>query len=62
MQANSSTPVNIPYSELELQLDLMNVNATPLPIWFNTLVLFGFLVFFRTLGYLVLRYGRKSAH
>lgn len=36
--------------------DIIGDHGTPLPIWANTLVLLSFLVVFRLLGYLVLRY------
>ncbi|KAL1484421.1 hypothetical protein MTO96_032586 [Rhipicephalus appendiculatus] len=39
--------------------DIIGDHGTPLPIWANTLVLISFLVFFRALGYLVLRYIHK---
>ncbi|XP_064459678.1 uncharacterized protein LOC135369976 isoform X2 [Ornithodoros turicata] len=36
--------------------DIIQDNGVPLPIWANTLILVSFLVVFRLLGYLVLRY------
>ncbi|KAH8039231.1 hypothetical protein HPB51_005477 [Rhipicephalus microplus] len=39
--------------------DIIGDHGTPLPIWANTLVLISFLIFFRALGYLVLRYIHK---
>nr|XP_046917595.1 ABC transporter G family member 21-like [Dermatophagoides farinae] len=49
----------IPKFELESNLDLMNPDTKPLPIWFNTIILLLFLLLFRLMGYLVLRYSRK---
>lgn len=39
--------------------DIIGDHGMPLPIWANTLVLISFLVFFRALGYLTLRYIHK---
>ncbi|XP_054160586.1 uncharacterized protein LOC128958705 [Oppia nitens] len=55
----TSAAATIPYDELSAQLDIMNDGSEPLPIWFNTLVLIIFLITFRLMGYLVLRYYRK---
>lgn len=49
----------IPYNEILVGLDPMNPQELPNPIWFNTLCLLGFLVFFRLLGYIVLRIYHK---
>ncbi|UXI15863.1 forkhead box protein L2 [Sarcoptes scabiei] len=49
----------IDFGELELQLDPMNMNSKPLPLWFNSLMLILFLIVFRSAAYLVLRFARK---
>lgn len=51
----------IPDNEILIGLDPMNPNEMPNPIWFNTLCLLGFFVFFRTLGYIILRVYHKPA-
>lgn len=51
----------IPEDEILIGLDPMNPNELPNPIWFNTLCLLGFLVFFRLLGYIILRIYHKPA-
>ncbi|KAI2808521.1 hypothetical protein BLOT_006466 [Blomia tropicalis] len=59
----TETIMTIPFEQLEMKLDIMNADSRPFPIWFNTIVLLLFLVIFRTMGYLVLRYGgRKSTN
>ncbi len=55
----SMPPQTVPYSQLVFHLDNMNLEEEPLPLWFNILVLILFLVLFRLLGYIVLRYFRK---
>lgn len=50
---------SIPYHEILVGLDPMNPQELPNPIWFNTLCLLGFLIFFRLLGYMVLRIYHK---
>jgi hypothetical protein len=55
----SDFPPTVPYSELSLHLDNMNERSEPFPIWLNTIVLILFLIIFRLMGYLVLRYFRK---
>lgn len=39
--------------------DILAAQGANLPLWMNTLILLGFLFFFRTLGYIVLRYFRR---
>jgi len=56
---DGSISKTIPYPELSSHLDIMNEGSEPLPIWFNTIVLILFLITFRLMGYLVLRYLRK---
>lgn len=48
-------------NEVLIGLDPTNPYEMPNPIWFNTLCLLGFMVFFRVLGYIVLRIYHKPA-
>lgn len=47
--------------EILIGLDPMRPNDTPHAIWLNTLCLIGFFVFFRLLGYMVLRIYHKPS-
>lgn len=51
----------IPDDEILVGLDPMNPNEMPNPIWFNTLCLLAFFIFFRALGYIILRIYHKPA-
>nr|XP_027196556.1 ABC transporter G family member 21-like [Dermatophagoides pteronyssinus] len=58
-QSSDIKSAYIPRLELESNLDLMSPNTKPLPVWFNTMILLVFLLIFRLMGYLSLRYTRK---
>lgn len=49
----------IEYADLRQSLDISSVGSEPFPVWVNTLILLAFLVIFRSLGYIVLRYIRN---
>lgn len=49
----------IVYADLRRSFDISSAGSEPLPMWFNTLILMVFLVVFRVLGYVVLRYIRR---
>lgn len=51
----------IPDDEILIGLDPMNPNEVQNSVWFNTLCLIGFFIFFRTLGYIILRIYHKPA-
>lgn len=59
--ATTTQQLFIAENEVLVGLDPTNPYEMPNPIWFNTLCLLGFLVFFRVLGYIVLRIYHKPA-
>lgn len=58
---SSSRLAFIPDQEILVGLDPMKPNEEPNPIWFNTLCLVGFFLFFRLLGYMALRIYHKPS-
>lgn len=59
--AASNKQLFISHDDIMIGLDPINPNDAPNPIWFNTLCLLCFLLFFRLLGYFVLRVYHKPA-